>query len=59
MYFFYIFQIELDLLRTLPGNKYFEDILSDKIQALRRVLQAFNLHDPVVGYCQVCDLYGV
>lgn len=45
-------QIELDLLRTLPNNKYFETLDSSGTIRLRRVLTAFSEHDPKVGYCQ-------
>lgn len=45
-------QIELDLLRTLPNNKYFEAIDSPGTVRLRRVLNAFAAHKPEVGYCQ-------
>lgn len=45
-------QIELDLLRTLPNNKYFESIDSPGTVRLRRVLTAYSAHNPQVGYCQ-------
>ncbi|RWS03375.1 TBC1 domain family member 2B-like protein [Dinothrombium tinctorium] len=45
-------QIELDLLRTLPNNKHFETLQSDGTSRLRRVLTAYSLHNPIVGYCQ-------
>ncbi|KAL5479720.1 hypothetical protein EMCRGX_G023290 [Ephydatia muelleri] len=45
-------QIELDLLRTLPTNKYFSQPDSIGIEKLRRVLLAYSCHDPDVGYCQ-------
>ena len=45
-------QIELDLLRTLPNNKHFENLESDGISRLRRVLIAYSLHNRNVGYCQ-------
>jgi hypothetical protein len=45
-------QIELDLLRTLPNNRYFEDPNSIGIQRVRRVLIAYSRFDPSVGYCQ-------
>ncbi|PRD18672.1 UNVERIFIED_CONTAM: tbc1d2b, partial [Trichonephila clavipes] len=44
--------IELDLLRTLPNNCHYENLDSDGIPKLRRVLLAYSRHDPVVGYCQ-------
>lgn len=45
-------QIELDLLRTLPNNRYFETIDSSGTVRLRRVLTAFASHKPRIGYCQ-------
>ncbi|XP_060082092.1 TBC1 domain family member 2B-like [Ylistrum balloti] len=45
-------QIELDLLRTLPNNKYYESSDLDGVAKLRRVLVAYSLHNPVIGYCQ-------
>ncbi|XP_035228027.1 TBC1 domain family member 2B-like isoform X3 [Stegodyphus dumicola] len=45
-------QIELDLLRTLPNNRHYEDLDSDGIPKLRRVLLAYSRHDPIIGYCQ-------
>lgn len=45
-------QIELDLLRTLPNNRHFENLESEGIERLRRVLLAYSLHNPSVGYCQ-------
>lgn len=49
----FMFQVELDLLRTLPGNKHYACVLDGNIPKLRRVLLAFSQHDPVTGYCQV------
>ncbi|XP_038053263.1 TBC1 domain family member 2B-like [Patiria miniata] len=45
-------QIELDLLRTLPTNKNFDNIESKGIPCLRRVLKAYSVHNPAIGYCQ-------
>ncbi|XP_067934653.1 TBC1 domain family member 2B-like [Watersipora subatra] len=45
-------QIELDLNRTLPNNKYFSDESSDGVPKLRRVLLAYSYHNPHIGYCQ-------
>ncbi|XP_033638800.1 TBC1 domain family member 2B-like [Asterias rubens] len=45
-------QIELDLLRTLPTNKNFDNIESKGIPRLRRVLKAYSVHNPAIGYCQ-------
>lgn len=45
-------QIELDLLRTLPSNKYYNSADASGINKLRRVLVAFSWYDQAVGYCQ-------
>ncbi|KAK0395562.1 hypothetical protein QR680_001337 [Steinernema hermaphroditum] len=45
-------QIDLDVSRTLPTNKYFDDPLSEKIPELKRVLYAFRFHNKSIGYCQ-------
>lgn len=45
-------QIELDLLRTLPNNRHFENPNSRGIQRVRRVLRAYAIFNPTVGYCQ-------
>lgn len=45
-------QIELDLLRTLPNNRHFEDPNSRGIQRVRRVLRAYACFNQAVGYCQ-------
>uniref|UniRef100_A0A914UYM0 TBC1 domain family member 2B n=1 Tax=Plectus sambesii TaxID=2011161 RepID=A0A914UYM0_9BILA len=45
-------QIDLDLARTLPTNKYFDDPEAGKIESLRRVLYAYRWHNSSVGYCQ-------
>lgn len=45
-------QIELDLLRTLPNNRHFENLDSSGTVRLRRVLTAYSEHNPKVGYCQ-------
>lgn len=49
--------IERDLYRTFPDNVYFRKAEGEvdetpMIMALRRVLRAFALHHPKVGYCQ-------
>lgn len=50
--------IERDLNRTFPENIYFQrkqdinEVEPEKITALRRVLTAFALHFPSIGYCQ-------
>ncbi|XP_055885319.1 TBC1 domain family member 2B-like isoform X3 [Biomphalaria glabrata] len=45
-------QIQLDLLRTLPDNRYFDKIDSPGISKLRRVLLCYSVHNPLIGYCQ-------
>uniref|UniRef100_A0A0N5AFP2 Rab-GAP TBC domain-containing protein n=1 Tax=Syphacia muris TaxID=451379 RepID=A0A0N5AFP2_9BILA len=45
-------QIDLDLVRTLPNNRYFDEPESPKINSLRRVLYAYRFHNKTVGYCQ-------
>jgi hypothetical protein len=47
------FQIELDLLRTLPNNKHYDSIENEGIDKLRKVLLSYSWHNPVIGYCQV------
>ncbi len=45
-------QIELDLQRTFPFNKFFLGRNSRGIVKLRRILRAFTRHCPKIGYCQ-------
>lgn len=45
-------QIETDLLRTLPNNRHYEGMYADGIPKLRRVLLAYSIYNPEVGYCQ-------
>ena len=45
-------QIDLDLLRTLPTNIHFNDMKSEKMTQLKRVLYAFRCHSKSVEYCQ-------
>ncbi|XP_072181982.1 TBC1 domain family member 2B-like [Diadema setosum] len=45
-------QIELDLLRTLPTNRHYDNLESQGIPKLRRVLLAYSVHNPAIGYCQ-------
>ena len=52
-------QIELDLLRTLPNNIYYENNHSKGVPKLRRVLLAYSLHNPELEYCQVRPRAGV
>lgn len=44
-------QIELDLRRTYAGHKDLKKMEHD-IAILRRVLSAFVLRNPTIGYCQ-------
>ena len=55
----YFFQIELDLLRTLPRNRHYEDLQSEGVPKLRRILLAYTQHNPDIGYCQVRGFYSV
>jgi len=45
-------QIELDLLRTLPYNKFYNSNSATGIDPLRRVLRAYSNHNPAIGYTQ-------
>ena len=46
-------QIEKDLLRTFPGNeKMGGKEGTEGIDSLRRILTAYSLRNPLVGYCQ-------
>ncbi|KAJ1974691.1 GTPase-activating protein [Dimargaris verticillata] len=45
-------QIILDLPRTLPHEEFFKDPQGAGQESLFRVLKAYALHDPQVGYCQ-------
>ena len=42
-------QIELDLLRTLPYNKFYNSNSATGIDPLRRVLRAYSNHNPAIG----------
>lgn len=44
--------IEKDIDRTFPGHGYFNRLNSDGTSCLRRVLRAYAVHHPEVGYCQ-------
>ena len=44
-------QIELDLNRTMPSNVFFGG-KGPGVQKLRRVLKAFSIRNPAIGYCQ-------
>jgi hypothetical protein len=43
-------QIEKDLKRTFPSHTYFDR--SGGIQSLKRILLAYSVRNPLVGYCQ-------
>ncbi|KAG2449397.1 hypothetical protein HYH02_005547 [Chlamydomonas schloesseri] len=43
-------QVELDLPRTFPGHPYLS--AEEGRAAMRRILTAYSVHNPVVGYCQ-------
>ncbi|XP_033028643.1 TBC1 domain family member 2A [Lacerta agilis] len=45
-------QIELDLPRTLTNNRHFSSPASQLLPKLRRILLAFSLQNPTIGYCQ-------
>ncbi|KAG9510692.1 TBC1 domain family member 2A, partial [Fragariocoptes setiger] len=45
-------QIELDINRTMPGNKLFDDSAEGGIK-MKRILCAYSIHvNPTIGYCQ-------
>ena len=44
--------IAVDLLRTFPSHPFFNRASAPLIEPLQRVLLAFTLHHPHVGYCQ-------
>lgn len=45
-------QIEKDLLRTMPSNACFANVSSIGVPRLRRVLRALAWLYPEIGYCQ-------
>ncbi|CAL1546393.1 unnamed protein product [Lymnaea stagnalis] len=45
-------QIQLDLLRTLPDNRFFDNIDSPGVAKLESVLLCYSVHNPLIGYCQ-------
>nr|CDS29181.2 hypothetical transcript [Hymenolepis microstoma] len=48
----YKHQITLDVLRTFPNHIAFNRPEGFGVQKIQEVLQAFTLHNPIVGYCQ-------
>ena len=45
--------IDLDLYRTFPANMFFRDHEKSMVPALKRILLAYSVFDPKIGYCQV------
>lgn len=45
-------QIKIDLMRTMPTHKDFQNLEKGKIPVLHRILRAYLLHNPEIGYCQ-------
>ncbi|KAJ8339807.1 hypothetical protein SKAU_G00344400 [Synaphobranchus kaupii] len=45
-------QIQLDLHRTLTGNKSFSSPSDPAVHQLQRILLAFTWQNPAIGYCQ-------
>lgn len=45
-------QIDLDVLRTLPNNRHFENVASRGTKRVRRILRAYAYFNPTIGYCQ-------
>ncbi|KAI9291848.1 RabGAP/TBC, partial [Neoconidiobolus thromboides FSU 785] len=48
-------QIELDIHRTMPNNTYFSSE-GQGVEKLYRILLAYSIHNPSVGYCQSMNL---
>jgi len=47
--------IEKDVDRTFPEHDYFRDLEGEGISGLRRILRAYAIHNPEVGYCQALN----
>ncbi|KAF6204444.1 hypothetical protein GE061_002785 [Apolygus lucorum] len=50
-------EIEKDLLRSMPGNYFFQNSSSPAIPRLRRILRALAWLYPSIGYCQGMSLF--
>ncbi|KAI6653539.1 TBC1 domain family member 2A isoform X1 [Oopsacas minuta] len=49
--------IDLDLYRTFPANTLFRDNEKSMVPTLRRILLAYSVFDPKIGYCQVRNTF--
>lgn len=52
-------QIEKDLLRTMPSNACFANVSSIGVPRLRRVLRALAWLYPEIGYCQGTGMVSI